>query len=115
MGKPNKDSRETRTVTTEVKYVLEIIKSKTDAVYIFAFVASVFSRFFDSLSQNRFRKRCNKSSKQKMRSLKNAFYQYRSVKILSNSILCCCLVTKSCSTLCDSMDCSFPGSFKWVC
>lgn len=60
MGKPNKDSRETRSVTTELKYALKIIKSKTDAVYIFAFVASVFSRFFDSLSQNRFRKRCHK-------------------------------------------------------
>ena len=60
MGKPNKDSRETRSVTTELKYALKIIKSKIDAVYIFAFVASVFSRFFDSLSQNRFRKRCHK-------------------------------------------------------
>ena len=25
-------------------------------------------------------------------------------------LLCCCLVTKSCLTLCDPMDCSLPGS-----
>ena len=24
---------------------------------------------------------------------------------------CCCLVAKSCSTLCDPVDCSLPGSF----
>ena len=26
-------------------------------------------------------------------------------------LICCCLVTKSCLTLCDPMDCSLPGSY----
>ena len=29
---------------------------------------------------------------------------------LSYRVICCCLVAKSCPTLCDSMDCSPPGS-----
>ena len=28
---------------------------------------------------------------------------------LPTPLFCCCLVTQSCSTLCDSMDCSMPG------
>jgi len=27
----------------------------------------------------------------------------------SDSVICCCSVTQSCLTLCDSMDCSMPG------
>ena len=33
-----------------------------------------------------------------------------SVDLFSPSICCCCLVAKSCQTLCDPVDCSLPGS-----
>ena len=36
-------------------------------------------------------------------------YMCTGIRVLS-STLCCCLVAKSCLTLCDPMDCSPPGS-----
>ena len=35
------------------------------------------------------------------------------LKRLSTHTHCCCLVAQLCPTLCDSMDCSPPGSYPW--
>ena len=37
------------------------------------------------------------------------FISRRPLFFLNNILLCCCLVAKSCPTLCDPMDCSLPG------
>ena len=45
---------------------------------------------------------------------KNFFQIYKTIQVRINnytdSLCCCCLVAKSCPTLCDLMDCSPPGS-----
>ena len=38
------------------------------------------------------------------------YYYYKSRQANLIVIICCCLVTQSCLTICDSMDCSSPGS-----
>ena len=42
----------------------------------------------------------------------NSFFASKMVKweMFPEGLLCCCLVTMSCSTLCDPMDCGPPGS-----